>query len=304
MNDTLTRAYELIEAEQMSQARDILESFLARERNNADAWWLYAHAVANIDEAQTALANVKRIDPNYPGVDALIEQMNDRLAQMGEGSQIQEFTESPVEIEDEDFEPDFDDLDLPEDDFDDLDFDEDDDPEPEIVERAPWMRYLMYGLILVLLLIAAFILLFGRDVGDDSVDVTPTGVASMPTPEETASPLPFTAASVTLIEALADEFELASDELEMQQTQFGETSFVVICSDAAEFRDVLTDAMMTIGESNATISTIAVGVRIINCATDEPLNTIVVETVAIQQFVAGSLTENQFRGQWEAARFR
>ncbi len=153
MNDTLTKAYELIESEQMSQAREILESFLAHERNNADAWWLYAHAVPNIDEAQTALANVKRIAPNYPGVDELIEQMNVRLAQIGEGAQIQQFDSYPTEIEDEAFEPDFDDLDAPNDDF---DF-EDDELEPEIVERAPWTRYLVYVLILVLVLFAGFI---------------------------------------------------------------------------------------------------------------------------------------------------
>ncbi|RMG69820.1 MAG: tetratricopeptide repeat protein, partial [Chloroflexi bacterium] len=279
MNDTLTKAYELIESEQMSQAREILESFLAHERNNADAWWLYAHAVPNIDEAQTALANVKRIAPNYPGVDELIEQMNVRLAQIGEGAQIQQFDSYPTEIEDEAFEPDFDDLDAPNDDF---DF-EDDELEPEIVERAPWTRYLVYVLILVLVLFAGFILLFGRG-NDDNDENTSTNVVNTTPPFTETTEEPFVASSASFLENLSQNFELASSDIELKQTQLGETAFVVFCSDVEAFRQVITDAVIAMGEVSANLDTNAIGIRIIDCTTGEPLNTLVVETSVAQQY--------------------
>lgn len=300
MNDTLSRAHELIEADQMSQAREILESFLARERNNADAWWLYAHAVANIDEAQTALANVKRIAPDYPGVDDLIVQMNDRLAILGEGSQIQEFPEGDIELEDDAFEPDFDDIDFPEDEFD-LDFDEedDDDPEPEIVEYSRWQIFAVIGLVLIIAVVAIIILLSGNGRKDEpvSVDLTPTTVAGVPTSQPTE---PFVAASVTLLDVL-NSFDLESNEIDIVETQLGQTSFVSICADSATFRDTLTNALITIGRSNITVDTDGIGVRLIDCTSNQTLNSIVVPSSSVQAFSSGSLTEDQFRREWKAA---
>ena len=298
MNDTLSRAHELIEADQMSQAREILESFLAHERNNADAWWLYAHAVANIDEAQTALANVKRIDPDYPGVNDLITQMNDRLALLGEDNQIQDFPEGDIELEDEIFEPDFDDIDFPEDDFD-IDFDEDDDPEPEIVEHSRWQMYAVVALILILILVAAVILLSGGGSDDEptSVDVTPTSVAGVPTTQPTE---PFIAASVTLLDVLSS-FAISTNEIDIVETQIGTTSFVSICTDATTFRDVLTNALMTIGQSNIMVDTDGIGVRLLDCTTNQTLNSIVVPASSVQEFASGSITEDEFRREWRAA---
>lgn len=63
----LSRAYELVEAGKPDEARTVLEPILVNDRDNADAWWIYAHAVSDPNEARHALSNVLRINPNYAG---------------------------------------------------------------------------------------------------------------------------------------------------------------------------------------------------------------------------------------------
>ena len=61
----LSRAHELVESGQLDEARAIVEPILAADQNNADAWWIYAHAVTDSDQGRNALENVLRIDPNF-----------------------------------------------------------------------------------------------------------------------------------------------------------------------------------------------------------------------------------------------
>lgn len=68
----LTRAYELIEAGKPDDAREILDSILEVEKNNADAWWIYAHAVDEPAAARDALENVLQLNPQYPGAGELL----------------------------------------------------------------------------------------------------------------------------------------------------------------------------------------------------------------------------------------
>jgi hypothetical protein len=70
--DVLTRAYQLIEDEQHAAARQLLQPLVTTQPNNADAWWLLAHAVDDPPSARVALQNVLRIDPNYSGAQMLL----------------------------------------------------------------------------------------------------------------------------------------------------------------------------------------------------------------------------------------
>ncbi|HVU14931.1 MAG TPA: hypothetical protein VHD90_26835 [Phototrophicaceae bacterium] len=72
MDSALSRAFALIEDGKLDEARAILEPILATDRNNADAWWVYAHAVATPEEGRNALQNVLRIAPDYPGAAELM----------------------------------------------------------------------------------------------------------------------------------------------------------------------------------------------------------------------------------------
>jgi hypothetical protein len=71
----LSRAYELVEAGKPEEARTVLEPILINDRDNADAWWIYAHAVTDPVEAHHALGNVLRVNPNYPGATELMRTL-------------------------------------------------------------------------------------------------------------------------------------------------------------------------------------------------------------------------------------
>lgn len=75
LDTTLTRAYELIEANRIDDARQLLEPLLAEYPEDADLWWVYAHAVEDPTEARRALDRVKQIDPEYPEVDQLLQEV-------------------------------------------------------------------------------------------------------------------------------------------------------------------------------------------------------------------------------------
>lgn len=75
----LARAFDAVEAGDLESARQILEPILAAERDNADAWWIYSHAVTDPEQARDALENVVRINPDYPGASELLTTLRDRL---------------------------------------------------------------------------------------------------------------------------------------------------------------------------------------------------------------------------------
>ena len=54
VQNALSEAYELIEADNLEEARSVLRFILAEDPDNADAWWLYAHAVEEPETARTA----------------------------------------------------------------------------------------------------------------------------------------------------------------------------------------------------------------------------------------------------------
>ncbi len=75
----LEAAYRLIQDERLDEANKILHPILAKDRNNADAWWLLANAVTEPDDAREALDNVLRLDPKHT-------QARDLLAKLDEVS--------------------------------------------------------------------------------------------------------------------------------------------------------------------------------------------------------------------------
>ncbi len=82
MNDAtsqaLEQAYEHIEAGRPDDAVPLLKPLVADDPDNLDAWWMLAYAVSDPQEARTALNNVLRLDPDYPGAAALMETLNEK----------------------------------------------------------------------------------------------------------------------------------------------------------------------------------------------------------------------------------
>ncbi len=70
MTDTaaiLNEAYGLIEQGELGRARSLLQPLLESDSQNPDVWWLYTNAVDDENEGRRALDRVLALDPQYPG---------------------------------------------------------------------------------------------------------------------------------------------------------------------------------------------------------------------------------------------
>jgi hypothetical protein len=76
----LQESYDLIEAGKLDEARLLLKPALETEKDNADLWWLYAHAVSDVDTARLALNNVLRIDKDYPEARNLLRKLDEQAS--------------------------------------------------------------------------------------------------------------------------------------------------------------------------------------------------------------------------------
>lgn len=72
---TLEEAYELIEANRIDEAKNLLEPLLELYPNEIDLWWVYAHAVDKPKDAERVLEHIVKIDPNYANAGALLEEV-------------------------------------------------------------------------------------------------------------------------------------------------------------------------------------------------------------------------------------
>lgn len=75
----LEQAYEAIEADDFENAMRILNDVVAREPDNADAWWLMANAVAEPTDARRALINVLKHDPSHTRAQETLDMLNDQI---------------------------------------------------------------------------------------------------------------------------------------------------------------------------------------------------------------------------------
>ena len=297
-NRSLTMAYELIEAEKLSEARSTLEPLLSANKDDPNIWWLYVHAAEDPAAAKTALQNVLRLDPKYPGADQLAQQL--------EG-----VSGSKTDIDDLDFDA--------------FDLDDADEDKSESSRRELLMRSLMAVLIVVILVVVVVV---AFSPGDDEPDVEPTtgaqvavtntmwAVASVPTateitptpPEATILPTDTSDGSQSefqeIIDALAD-FELYGEMIEVVETDQGMTLLALVCMNSDEsLRTTMDDAMLAItGESATLVMDVdAFGVRLIDCDSEETFNTIIVTMTSAAEYLNGTLTEDDYRRRWMPAR--
>jgi hypothetical protein len=319
-DQSLNRIHELIEAERLSDARDMLESILATTEEDADVWWLYAHAVEDVGSARVALRNVLRLDPNYPGAAQLMEQVQTNL-------QSSDFGDS--EFDDLDSALDFDDLDdlprrqarEPNLDLDlDLDFDEDDyiateEPPDRPRRRSPLLRILLLiALLAVLVVVSAYVLMNVLGSRDADVTIEPTSAAQVVddfTPEPQASPEPVEVDDNDIVDAqffsivmdALGDFELYSATAEVTQSELGTTVLAAVCTQPGESLRSTLDGVMAVLTDQAQVianETDAVGVRLLDCEDAATLNVIAVSLQDISDYLEGSLTDAEFRGRWRA----
>jgi len=301
-SQSLAAAYQQVEAGNLEEARNIVEPIIRNDADNADAWWIYAHAVEDENEAQEALENVLRIDPDYPGAAELLSQSrgeddvfdDDLFTDLDQIDTVDDF-----EIDEGDFEDDFD--------------------IPVSAETAQdegsgrnRLPLLLIPVVVLLVAVVAFLLLQGGD--DDEEDTPePTQVAQVSeeeTPEvettEAVTEAPAetadagsTASAIT--SALEGNFTLASDQpTTVQDNELGSTEVISVCLDGDQ-RGSLDDVMNALTEIDLTSTqSDAIGVQLVDCSTDEVINLIAASVEDIQQFSDDEISEQEFQGRWRA----
>lgn len=302
-DDALSRAFQLIEDGQLEDAREIIQSVLADDEDNADAWWIYAHAVEDADEGRRALNRVADLDPKYPGLNDLMTYHLD------EADAASMPPESALDLGDDLF-----------DGLDDEDEEDDDgyfDDEPEKVEGGnPWFRRLLIVAVILLLALVGFLVLNSgtTDETDDPPAVAddpaePTQPVVFVPLEEDDEDEPEATAEAQTVSDLSEIFTsqvLAEDVLDVVETNLGVTQIVSVCSDPDEsLRDTIQSALVAFSQNLGIVDaeTEAVGVRVIDCASDEVWNTIGTPISVAADFADGEIDEAEFVGSWTVLGF-
>jgi hypothetical protein len=301
--DALTKAYEMIEADKLDDAKAILRPILETDRDNPDAWWLYAHAVTDSETARIALNNVLRIDSEYPEAAGLLKTLEEKSPsdQVMDSQQEPSFLPAvPASLPDlpktEGF---LDDIDLS-DDF------KDKSPSEPVFKRPAFL----IGMIAVLLILAIIIVVvrpFGGSAPASNIisgnqatlppstasDITPLA----PTLGAQSVGEPFTALRSTLA-----SFTLADNGINITNTSLGNTILVSVCTTAGrELRALLPQVMDALAKANGSFPTgaDAVAVRMTDCQTKENLLTIGVPVSDTAAYTNGSLSEQDFQARWK-----
>lgn len=324
----LQRAFELIENDSLDEARAILDDILASDQQNADAWWLYAHAVTETDQAQRALNNVIRADPNYPGAKELLDTLDSTEPARPAATGISRLgtTSTPALTEDDDFTPDFlddiddDDLMVVEktdrsDDDDAFDFDDDDEAEDEEDEETgDGRRRILLALIALVVLVAAvFVVFVLKPFQPASPSGTPTQVVSSgsETPQptapiivpatETLPPVPEQGLLEGVYNALSG-VALVEDSATVEQTSSGSTLAVLVCAESRRaLRTFVPEVMKLVAAQGPNLEGRydAVGVRFLNCNADNSqLLYVVLRTADAAAFANGSLSEDELEARF------
>lgn len=326
--NALKEAFSLIEAGKLDDAKALLRPVLESEKDSADVWWLYSHAVTDSETARLALNNVLRIDPNYPDANELLGQLEaqqkseqfDDIVDMGKDpafipampSTIPGITPLSPRGDSLDSKLSASEDDLPDDMF--------SDEEPEAFYRRP----LFYIPIISLLLIAALAIVIFKPFAVNSPatlapQITQSSPIETPTNESlaigdmTATPVAIaptdTAVSAeaapdfTAITNAFSAFKLTSDKsIEIVDTSLGKTLTVTICTVAGkQMRELLPKAMDSLAKPSIDYASQApiASVKMLDCATNATLLWIGANTVDSTAYVNGTLAQKEYQAKWK-----
>ncbi|MBA3873336.1 MAG: tetratricopeptide repeat protein [Anaerolineae bacterium] len=323
----LKQAFSLIEAGNLEDAKALLRPILESEKDNADVWWLYSHAVTDTESARLALNNVLRIDPSYPDARDLLNQLetqqkiesSDDILEMGKDPSfipampstipgITALPPRPAQSSDIGFDSS---EELPDDMF--------DDETPEPFYRRPLFYIPLISLFLIIALAIVIIKPFA--VNSPAPIITPqntqAALLETPTTEALASgqatevPTVQVDTSVTA-EAVASNFSdvstalagftLSSDGgVALADTSLGKTLVASICTTAGkEMRDALPKAMDALAKASTDYASQAqmVAVKMVDCTTNSTLLWIGASIEDATAFANGTLTDKDFQAKW------
>ncbi len=321
----LSRAYELVEAGRYQDARAILDPILAAQPNNADAWWVYAHAVTTAEDGRMALENVVRIDPRYPGAAALLAQARE-LAPAKPG-----VTSMPVPPGSIPEEP------VADPDFGDEDFDDAVTATPAPRERRATKQpenakrggipLLPVALALAAIIVVALLVLPNLMNPTPAATATPGGevvsaptqsagtsgteeateAAAAPTRRPTITPTVEGATAevvsidLTAVTSALAAFPLSEGGIAVTQSTLGDTLTVSVCSaPGREMRMLLPQVMNAFAAQSASLGDAvqAIGVTLVNCDTSASLLSVATEIISAQNYANGDLSDAEFAATW------
>lgn len=330
----LARAYDLVEAGELDEARALLESVLDADTENADAWWIYAHAVTDPETGRKALENVLSIDPNYPGAAELLAQAEelsppkpkitplapDTMPEAPTGLPEDEITTPPKAVTSKPTQ-------------------RKQPPPPTPARRSPFPMIAVVAVIVIALVLLVLLL---QNNGTPLAASTPTAVVeALETPTEAAvvaateeateAPAPTEiapteaattevlptevpptavedmtseAASVdyAAIEAAMSEFSIAESGVGLVDTSFGSTLVVSVCTTQGRaMRALLPQVMNALAKQSSAFSSevAGIGTRMLDCTENVELITVATDLASAQSYAAGSLSDGDFAASWK-----
>ncbi len=299
----LMRAYELIEAGKLDEARAILEPILLSDKNNPDAWWVYAHAVTDAPSARKALDSVLRLDPEYPGA----QELRAQLDEIGKPSSVGVSSSQNIRSEAE--------FDAPAAPRRAADFAGESTPAAET--RRNWVP--IAGLVAVLAIIVVIVLLlrpFGQPAESTAtpestiIAVVPTDSVAQAATDEASPSVEDTEdasssgsdMSFDIINQTMSNFQMVENSMGIVETSVGETLLVQICSaPGVELRTTLPAALLSL--SNAAVfsgvSSDFIGVQMVDCANGSVvLRTVVSSLTDAQAFANGGIDASTYQARW------
>lgn len=316
----LEQAYQLIEAGQLGEARGILEGVLANNQNSADMWWLYAHAVEDPKQAITALENVKRLDPTNAEANNLLQTARQQVGVVGSS--------------DDEFDIDFDDDELAPV----TDEDSDDGRRRTLIILGTIVGLALLGVIIWIAsprgeqpattpegtfvsqgvnptattdVIANQTPIVISTATPSVTDMTQTpDVINTTTPNEDVTQIiPTNTAVVIVTNEISIEAFLASlsadyptnGTTETIETVLGATLLVPMCTVRGDTHTQLIPIAMTgLSEHINQLPSdyVGVGVRFLDCSTNETINVMVVPSISALEYNNNDLSEQDFRRAW------
>lgn len=321
-SEQLQRAYELIQSDDIAKAHAILTRHLANHRDDVDAWWLMVYATEEQSEAERALQNVLRLDPNHEQARALLDEIGgipETIAELPfkDPSFLDRLdtttnaTVAPHKVPDEYLDDEFD--------FDDADEDE------QLTKPVRSSRRLLTALLaaLALVLVVGALLILGTQRGSapeatqaavQGTSTAPSIVAPTSDPQitNTAPTESVPSESTVLTTEQAQPFiaelsgvTLISNGLEFVTTSKGQTLSASVCSapSSRAIRDAVFETMKGLARANASATGLAdaIAVKVFNCDGDNALlRFITADLASAKEYADNTIDEAQFASLWSA----
>lgn len=309
----LARAYDLVEAGQLDEARTLLESILDMDNENADAWWIYAHAVTDAETGRNALENVVRIDPTYPGAAELLAQAQEMAPPKPNITPLAPATmpEAPGAASD-DGAP----VPIPA-----ARKTASAKPSQPVKPSSGRSAFPVIAIVAVIVIALVLLYLLLQSNGTPLATATPTQVV-----EAIASPTEASAAAATevttnaqptaavettseaggidyaAIEAALADFPIAESGIGVVDTSLGSTLLVTACTTPGrEMRMLLPQVMNALAKQSASLGSgvVAIGARMLDCTQNAPLLTVATDLATAQSYAQGSLNDSDFAATWK-----